>query len=229
MDLEILELSDYSIFVGDIWAEFHRFIEEKKYQKFFILVDENTEGLCFEPFREQFPTEKTHIVRTKSGELNKNLDTCQIIWNQLFEHGADRKSSLIINLAGGVMGDMGGFCASTFKRGFDFIQMPTTLLSQVDSSIGGKLGIDYAHVKNSIGVFANPKAVFIFPEFLKTLSEREVRSGFAEIIKHALIADKKQWLALQKMTDLTTPDWTKYLIPSLKIKQNIVKIDPFES
>ena len=185
-----LQLSDYQISVGNIWAEFNSFLKQKNYTQTLVLVDENTEGACLERFRAHFP-EHIHIIRIVSGETNKTIETCQLIWQAMFAANADRRSVLIC-VGGGVIGDMGGFAASTFKRGIDFIQMPTTLLSQVDSSIGGKLGIDFAAVKNSIGVFANPKAVFITSEFLTTLSPREVRSGFAEIVKHALIADAEQ-------------------------------------
>ncbi len=225
--MKILKLSDYQIVVGDFWASFADFLTKKNYSKIIVLVDENTEGSCFERFRSHFPTDIAAIIRVPSGEINKTIDTCQHIWRELFTAQADRNSVLLC-VGGGVIGDMGGFAASTFKRGIDFIQMPTTLLSQVDSSIGGKLGIDFQEVKNSIGVFANPKAVFISSDFLTTLSPREVRSGFGEIIKHALIADAKQWKTLSKIKDLTTVDWTKIIVPSLKIKQHIVKIDPFE-
>jgi 3-dehydroquinate synthase len=224
--MQTLKLSDYNIYIGDIWAEFQAFLAKKNYTKIFILSDDNTEKHCFLPYIDQFPV-KIHTIRIQAGESHKTLETCQYIWKCLFEQEGGR-NSLLVNLGGGVIGDMGGFCASTYKRGIDFVQMPTTLLSQVDASIGGKLGIDFFNVKNSIGVFANPKAVFINPEFLKTLSMRERRSGFAEIIKHALIMDKKQWVALQKINDLDTIDWAKYLVPSLKIKQKVVKIDPFE-
>jgi 3-dehydroquinate synthase len=225
--MKILKLSDYQIVVGDFWVSFADFLTKKNYSKIIVLVDENTEGSCFERFRPSFPADIAAIIRVPSGEINKTIETCQHIWRALFTAQADRNSVLIC-VGGGVIGDMGGFAASTFKRGIDFIQMPTTLLSQVDSSIGGKLGIDFQEVKNSIGVFANPKAVFISSEFLTTLSPREVRSGFGEIIKHALIADAKQWKALSKIKDLTTVDWTKIIVPSLKIKQHIIKIDPFE-
>jgi 3-dehydroquinate synthase len=110
----------------------------------------------------------------------------------------------------------------------DFVQMPTTLLSQVDASIGGKLGVDFMQVKNSIGVFRNPQGVYIDPRFLQTLSLRELRSGFAEIIKHSLIADREQWETLCKITGLEEVDWPKLIIPSLRIKQRVVEIDPFE-
>jgi 3-dehydroquinate synthase len=221
-----LQLSDYQITVGNFWAKFAHFLKQKNYTKTLVLVDENTEGGCFDRFRVHFP-DATHVIRIASGEMNKTIDTCQQIWREMFAANADRRSVLIC-VGGGVIGDMGGFTASTYKRGMDFIQMPTTLLSQVDSSIGGKLGIDFAAVKNSIGVFANPKAVFISSDFLTTLSAREVRSGFAEIVKHALIADAEQWADLNKIEDLTTVNWDKIIVPSLKVKQKVVEIDPFE-
>ena len=224
--MTILQLADYQIFVGNFWSEFKAFLQQKNYTQTLVLVDENTEGACLERFRSHFP-EKIHVIRIPSGEVNKTIETCQKIWLEMFATHADRHSVLIC-LGGGVIGDMGGFSASTFKRGIDFIQIPTTLLSQVDSSIGGKLGIDFAAVKNSIGVFANPKAVFISSDFLTTLSAREVRSGFGEIIKHALIADVEQWTDLIKIDNLTTVDWDKIITPSLKVKQRVVEIDPFE-
>jgi 3-dehydroquinate synthase len=134
----------------------------------------------------------------------------------------------MINLGGGVVGDMGGFCASTYKRGIDFIQIPTTLLSMVDASIGGKLGIDFNGVKNSIGVFKDPKAVFVDPFFLETLPKRELRSGFAEIIKHALISDKFLWQEISSINIHKEQNWTPIIIDSLKVKQKIVVDDPFE-
>ncbi len=221
-----LALSSYNIHVGDFWAAWKRFLGEKKYSHVFILVDEHTEKLCLAPNRAHFP-ENAHVISISAGEQHKNLETTQIIWKEMFGALADRQA-LLVNLGGGVIGDMGGFCAATFKRGFDFVQMPTTLLAQVDASIGGKLGIDFAQVKNSIGVFCNPKAVFIAPEFLATLPNREKLSGFAEIIKHALIADVKQWDALKKIENIEAVDWASYIVPSLKIKQHIVEIDPFE-
>ena len=221
-----LSLGTYNIHVGDFWLMWKRFLDDKKYSRVIILVDAHTEKLCLAPNRNRFPDD-AYIISIPPGEQNKNLDTVQMIWQELFMALADRQA-LLVNLGGGVIGDMGGFCAATFKRGFDFVQMPTTLLAQVDASIGGKLGIDFAQVKNSIGVFANPKAVFISPEFLNTLSGRERLSGFAEIIKHALIADVKQWDLIKKIDTVEGINWEKYIIPSLKIKQHIVEIDPFE-
>ena len=221
-----LDLDTYSIFVGDFWTDFNILLEELSASKIFVLVDENTLENCVPIFRKKTKTDCEHIV-IPAGEQFKNLETCQHIWSELMRLGADRKS-LMVNLGGGVIGDMGGFCASTFKRGFRFIQIPTTLLSQVDASVGGKLGIDFESVKNSIGVFNNPEGVFIDPVFLKTLSKEEVRSGFAEMIKHSLIADASQWKQFQNITSIDDVNWLELLPPSLQIKQKIVEEDPFE-
>ncbi len=225
--MQILKLDTYSIFIGDIWAELHSFLQRSNYTHTFILVDENTLELCLPIFFKNLKNTHSEIIIVPPGEQFKNIETCQHIWSELMRLNADRKS-LLINLGGGVIGDMGGFCASTFKRGIDFIQIPTTLLSQVDSSIGGKLGIDFENVKNSIGVFQNPQAVFIDTVFLKTLSTEEVRSGMAEMLKHGLIANASHWEELLEIDDLETTVWEKYLPASLQVKQQIVEEDPFE-
>lgn len=221
-----LDLDTYSIFIGNAWEDFNLLVEKLSPSKVFVLVDENTLEHCVPIFQKNTKSNCEYIV-IPAGEQYKNLETCQHIWSELMRLDADRKS-LLVNLGGGVIGDMGGFCASTFKRGFRFIQIPTTLLSQVDASVGGKLGIDFENVKNSIGVFNNPEGVFIDPTFLNTLSKEEVRSGFAEMIKHSLIADAKQWAIFQNITSFEKVNWEELLPPSLKIKQKIVEEDPFE-
>ena len=225
--MEVISLQDYRIYIGKDWSPFEQLLTERQYAKVLVVVDENTEACCLPRLRAQLSAFPISIIRIPAGEQFKTINTCQDIWQQMMDHNADRKS-LTINLGGGVIGDMGGFCASTFKRGMDFIQVPTTLLSQVDASIGGKLGIDFMDVKNSVGVFNNPQAVFIFPEFLKTLPFREIRSGFAEIIKHSLIADAGQWQRIQTLPSLREVNWPDLLVPSLEIKKRIVLEDPFE-
>lgn len=223
---EVLELADYSIHLGDCRSPLQTFLAERKYSQVIVLTDEHTHPLCLPRIKEVLPA-NAHFLEIPAGEKHKTIATCQYIWQQLLSLGIDRRA-VMLNLGGGVIGDMGGFCASTFKRGIDFIQIPTTLLSQVDASIGGKLGIDFGEVKNSIGVFQNPQAVFIDPAFLNTLPQRELRSGFAEIIKHALIADTNQWSTLAAMESMNTIDWSTLIGPSLRIKQAIVSADPFE-
>lgn len=225
--METIELQDYTIYIGNFWNNFNDFLSKRNYSKIAVIVDENTEKHCLPILKQRSNFKDFIIIKIASGEEHKTINTCQFIWQRMMDLGLERRS-LTINLGGGVIGDMGGFCASTFKRGMDFIQIPTTLLSQVDASIGGKLGIDFNHIKNSIGIFKNPQAVFIEPEFLKTLPEREIRSGFAELIKHSLIADSENWNYLQSIQHLDKVNWTTFLKPSLLIKKRIVEEDPFE-
>ena len=225
--MQTITLHDYKIFVGDFRSPLRTLLQARQYTIIGVLVDENTRRDCLPAVAEVLADFPHFIIEIPSGEINKNLQTCTHIWSEMM-HGDTDRNSLLINLGGGVIGDTGGFCASTFKRGIDFLQIPTTLLAQADASIGGKLGIDFNHIKNSIGVFNNPQAVLIDTDFLQTLSLREVRSGFAEIIKHALIADAAHWPKLLKIQDLSAVNWGVYLPTSLKIKQHITEADPFE-
>ena len=225
--MQVLKLDTYSIFIGNVWDSVNKFLQEKNYVQTYVLVDENTMKDCLPIFLDKVKNVPSAVIVVPPGETFKTIATCQHIWSELLRTNANRKS-LLINLGGGVIGDMGGFCAATYKRGIDFIQIPTTLLSQVDSSIGGKLGIDFENVKNSIGVFQNPQAVFIDTIFLKTLPVEEVRSGMAEMLKHGLIADKSHWEELLVIDDLENTPWEKYLPASLHVKKRIVEEDPFE-
>ncbi|NRB53838.1 MAG: 3-dehydroquinate synthase [Saprospiraceae bacterium] len=223
--MRTIELGTYQISIGDFEVPLRQLLAAKDYSNVFVIVDENTKRFCLPLLRQVFAAVK--LIEIAAGEENKGIDTCQVIWTQLMEQKADR-NSLVLNLGGGVIGDMGGFCASTFKRGMDFIQMPSTLLSQVDASIGGKLGIDFLQVKNSIGLFKDPQAVLVDIRFLRTLPANEIRSGFAEIVKHSLIADREQWDRIKLIRDLQDIDWEEYVYPSLLIKQQVVEQDPFE-
>ena len=225
--MQRIDLQDYSIFLGFIWDAWNQFLRTSSYSKVIVLVDQNTAKDCFPILKAYTKSVPLQVMRIPAGEQHKNIETCQQIWSSLMQMNIDRKA-LLVNLGGGVIGDMGGFCAGTYKRGIDFVQFPTTLLSQVDASIGGKLGIDFNDVKNSIGLFQNPQAVFLFPEFFNTLSAREIRSGFAEIIKHSLIADVTQWNKIKQIGDLNAVNWLDYLHDSLMVKKQIVEIDPFE-
>ncbi|MEL6989156.1 MAG: iron-containing alcohol dehydrogenase, partial [Bacteroidota bacterium] len=170
--MEIISLANYSIYIGDIWPAVQQSIKMGNYSGLYVLVDENTAEHCLPILRVALSDYEFEVIQIESGEERKNLDTCSNIWEALKNKEANRKS-LLINLGGGVIGDIGGFCAATYMRGIDFIQIPTTLLSQVDSSIGGKLGIDFKAYKNFVGLFKDPKAVFIYSPFLETLPERE--------------------------------------------------------
>ena len=190
-----------------------------------ILVDENTLVHCLPKLS---VVRETPLIQINSGEKNKNIETCNIIWQQLTDIKFTRKS-LLINLGGGVIGDMGGFVAATFKRGIQFINIPTTLLSQVDASIGGKLGIDFNEFKNHIGVFKDPDAIIICDEFLSTLGRRELKSGFAEIIKHGLIYDLNYWKEIRINLFSEITNWQYLIKKSVFLKADVVEKDPYES
>ena len=211
---------DYSIWIGENSLSK---LDISTYSKVAILVDENTKRDCLFKLPQ---IENALIIEIKSGEEYKNISTCNFIWEQLTINNFDR-NALLINLGGGVIGDIGGFCAATYKRGLEFIHIPTTLLAMVDASVGGKLGIDFKGFKNQIGLFNNPKAVLISSEFLETLAESELKSGFAEVVKHALISDNSLWLKL-KNTPFTDLDWEDIIDTSVQIKNKIVLADPFE-
>lgn len=165
------------------------------------------------------------VIEIPAGEKYKNLDSCLAVWKALSDKGADRKS-LLINLGGGVVCDLGGFVAATYKRGIAFINIPTTLLSMVDASAGGKTGIDLDGLKNQVGVIEDAVQVLIWPEFLDTLSEREVYSGFAEMLKHGLIQDRNYWSALR---NLDSPrHFREHIHHSVAIKASVVCQDPKE-
>ncbi len=191
--------------------------------KLFVLVDKNTELHCY-PVLKPFLTNH-HLISVADGELNKTLDTCNFIWQELTNYEADR-NALFINLGGGVITDMGGFCAATYKRGINFINIPTTLLAQVDASVGGKTGVDFQGYKNHIGLFAEPIAVLIDTVFHETLEKNQMASGFAEMLKHGLIADKAHWDLLvkngYKSVDIAL------IKHSVDIKEKVVKTDPHE-
>ena len=225
--MEAIQLKDYTIHLGPLQSSLPGFLEGLSYSALFVLADGNTQEHCLPLLDEALGHSKYDLIQILPGEAHKNLETCQEIWAQLMERRAGR-DALVLNLGGGVIGDMGGFCAATFKRGVRFIQIPTTLLSQVDASIGGKLGVDFLQVKNSIGLFRDPLGVFIDPVFLETLPWRELRSGYAEIIKHSLIADAAQWMRLQQLHRLDEAGWKALIAPSLHIKKRIVEADPFE-
>lgn len=213
-----------SVIISPISSGLSQFFAQKNYSKVMVLVDTHTKKHCYPLVKDILPTHK--VITIKAGEQFKNLDTCEQIWEEMTKNELDRHA-LLINLGGGVIGDMGGFCAATYKRGIDFIQIPTTLLSQVDASVGGKLGIDFKGFKNHIGVFTLPKTVLIDDVFLKTLPQNEIRSGFAEIIKHCLIRDRSKWNEI-KTVDLENQNLADLIQHSVEIKEQVVGEDPTE-
>jgi len=199
------------------------------YSKIFILVDENTSQYCLPHLLNNLSTEiEIEIIELEVGEIHKNITTCTEVWGALSELGGDRKS-IMINLGGGVISDLGGFVACTFKRGIDFINIPTTLLSMVDASIGGKNGVDLGNLKNQIGIIREPKAVIVDTQFLSTLPQKEMRSGLAEMLKHGLIFDKKYWDKFKNLKDLHTEDLNQLIHQSIQIKNTIVCEDLTEN
>lgn len=213
-----------SVVIAPIGESLPDFLSSKQYSKIVVIADNNTKRHCYPILKAFLP--KHSVVTVPSGEAHKTLATCEKIWEAMTKDELDRHA-LVINVGGGVIGDMGGFCAAVYKRGIDFIQVPTTLLSQVDASVGGKLGIDFQGFKNHLGVFNIPKSVLIDPVFLNTLPEREIRSGFAEIIKHCLIADGAKWEEI-RAKDFEAQKWPDLIAHSVKIKQQVVDQDPTE-
>lgn len=203
------------------------YTKTNRFSKVFVLTDANTAIHCLPVFKKEFAevADAVHLS-IPSGEIHKNLDTCMKLWEQLSEQGADRKS-LLLNLGGGVVTDLGGFVASTYQRGISFVNIPTTLLSMVDASVGGKTGVDLGTLKNQIGVIQNPDLVLIRPGYLATLDNRQLRSGFAEMLKHGLIMDHQYWEQLKDLENFQSLD--RWIYRSVQLKNEVVMADPKES
>ncbi|MDT0558719.1 3-dehydroquinate synthase [Ichthyenterobacterium sp. W332] len=203
-------------------------LAEKNYSKVVVIVDENTHQSCLPLFLSRVESDIVFdIIEIEAGEMSKTIDTCTSVWEALSDLGFDRKS-LIINLGGGVVTDLGGFVACTFKRGINYINIPTSLLAMVDASVGGKTGVDLGVIKNQIGVIATGEMVIIDTEFLATLPQNHLRSGLAEMLKHGLIADRKYWDTLSDLSQLHIEDLEQLIYESVIIKNNIVNSDPNE-
>lgn len=230
----IFDLGSYSIHVGNLSTGFPGWLREHEYSQVFIITDEHTQRHCFPLFSDKTGLSPQPLsISLPSGEAHKNLMTCERLWQSMLEAHLDRRA-LVVNLGGGVVGDMGGFCAATWKRGLDFVQVPTTLLAMTDAAIGGKLGVDFQGIKNVIGIFQHPAAVFVDPVFLLTLPERELRSGLAEVIKHALIGDPELLQLIEVSQNIVQREamqpafWHHVLCASIAVKARIVKEDPRE-
>jgi 3-dehydroquinate synthase len=198
------------------------------YSKVFVVTDETIQPLLFDKLVAALPVKAAPII-LPAGEKQKTIGNIQKIWTAMLEAGCDRKS-LVINLGGGVIGDMGGFAASTYMRGVDFLNIPTTLLSQVDASVGGKTGFNFGGVKNLIGTFNQPVAVIIDPETLDGLPKREFLSGFAEVIKHGLVADAGYFkeITAKPPLEFTKAELEEIISRSCQIKTDIVQHDVAE-
>lgn len=210
--------------IGPLAETLPAFLQNRNYSGVVVIADSKTRRYCYPVLRPLLPRHR--LITVPSGEAHKTLASCEQIWQAMTDASLDRHA-LAINIGGGVIGDMGGFCASVYKRGIDFVQVPTTLLSQVDASVGGKLGIDFHGLKNHLGVFTMPQQVLIDPVFLKSLPFRELRSGFAEIVKHCLIADAEKWNQIRKI-DFEDQDWAGLIAHSVAIKSKVVEEDPKE-
>ncbi|HIX55166.1 MAG TPA: 3-dehydroquinate synthase [Candidatus Sphingobacterium stercoripullorum] len=224
--MHVIESLGYQVVFDRSLSSLVKFIEDRSYSQVLILVDSNTVDYCLPLLEEAIDNRIDYdVIEIEAGEENKTIETCQEVWKAMIEFGVDR-NSLLLNLGGGVVTDLGGFVASTYKRGVDFIQIPTTLLSQVDASVGGKTGVDLGNLKNIIGTFTQPQAVVISGEFLNTLDKRQVISGLAEVIKHGLISDKALFLELQKCDLFNLTD--QVLFRSVELKNEVVLVDPHE-
>ena len=204
-------------------------IDQCPHDRLFIITDENTHRLCMPQLKSTSLIDNVHEIIISPEDINKNIETLSYVWQILSDNGATRHS-LIINLGGGMVTDLGGFAAATFKRGMAYINIPTTLLAMVDASVGGKTGINFNGLKNEIGVFAPANSVLIETEFLKSLDNENFFSGFAEMIKHGLISTEAHWVELLTFnTQVIDYTYLKTLVgQSVKVKEDIVEQDPFE-
>lgn len=230
--LHTFEIAGSPVYVGqsvfdELIDHLGTFLSTK--ETIFLLVDENTNEHCYPLLIGMIPQlEKAHKIVIPPGESNKTLLTCEKIWNQMAVAGANR-NSLLVNLGGGVICDMGGFAASVFHRGMAYISIPTSLMAMTDASMGGKTGVDLYSLKNQIGLFSKSAGVYVWPGFLETLPHRQMLSGFAEMLKHALIADGDFWKKLTMIPMAVIVNWEDHILEAIRIKSRIVNSDPDET
>jgi len=222
--------SGYQVLFSDTaYAVLQSFLSSASHSSVFILVDSNTQKHCLPLFLKKNPElSNTPVLQIDAGEENKHLESCEKVWQQLSDLGADRKS-LLINLGGGVVTDLGGFVAAAFKRGIDFVNVPTTLLSMVDASVGGKTGVDLGGLKNQIGIITHPKMVIIDTQYLDTLPDNECKSGYAEMLKHGIIRDPAYFDELSVYKSPKEENLERYIHHSVAIKNEVVTQDLYES
>ena len=215
-------------FNSTCYKELNAYLKANRFSLIFIIVDSNTHDECLPKFMSHLETDvPIEIIEIEAGEQHKTIDTCVGVWNALSDLGADRKS-LIINLGGGVVTDLGGFVACTFKRGIKYINVPTSLLAMVDASVGGKTGVDLGNLKNQVGVINSGEMVLVDSSFLETLPQSHLKSGLAEMLKHGLIHDKTYWNRVSNLSEQTLADLDQLIYESVVIKHEIVEKDPFE-
>lgn len=222
-------MSQRVIISTNLESEIAEALAECEHDKIFVLTDETTVVKCWPVVKNYFSLKDAKVITIGATDTYKDLDTMVHVWKSLGEGGASRHSCMI-NLGGGMVTDLGGFAAATFKRGINFINIPTTLLSMVDASVGGKTGINFGGLKNEIGVFCDSKFVILDTEFLRTLDAENICSGYAEMLKHGLISDEKMWAELVGF-DLAHPDLQqlqRMVGDSVAVKERIVEQDPHE-
>ncbi|MBK7030840.1 MAG: 3-dehydroquinate synthase [Bacteroidales bacterium] len=223
-----MNLKDFIFTGSDGWQKLAYIVDQYPLKGVFILVDENTRDHCLPVVFEKCPALKSSdIITVQSGEENKTITSAVKVWQELSNLGALR-NSLLICLGGGMVSDLGGFVAATYKRGMDYILMPTSLLGMVDAAIGGKTGLNLDGLKNQVGLISAPKGVFLMTEFLQTLPERHFKSGFAEMVKHALISDRSHYNELLQCNLLKDADADKLIYHSAAVKIGVVESDPHE-
>ena len=191
------------------------------YDKFFVLTDENIYGIYSSMIASMLPEKEITKIVVPAGEQSKSIENVMLIWNKLLDAKAGR-DALLINLGGGTMSDLGGFAAATYKRGIDFVNVPTTLLAMIDASIGGKNGINFNNYKNQIGLFSEAQSVIINPQFLKTLNERDILSGLAEMMKYAFVSDAS-------FLDLDADNYLDFIEKAAMTKDEVVALDMRET
>lgn len=211
------------------YTELNQLLKNTNFSNLFVLVDENTHEHCLPKFLSQIETTAAiEIIEIDSGEEHKTIETCFGVWNAMSELNADRKS-LLINLGGGVITDLGGFVASTYRRGIAFVNVPTSLLAMVDASVGGKTGVDLGGLKNQIGVVNLGEMVLVDTSFLNTLPKNQIRSGLAEMLKHGLITQGDYWDKMANLREYTSNTLDNLIYESVIIKKEIVEKDPNEN
>lgn len=204
-------------------------LSECEHDKLFVLTDTTTQEMCLPVLQKFYCMKEAKVITIPASDSHKDIESLMMVWKGLQEGGASRHSCMI-NLGGGMVTDLGGFAASTFKRGINFINIPTTLLAMVDASVGGKTGINFGGLKNEVGVFNDSKFVILDTEFLKTLDTENICSGYAEMLKHGLISTEAMWEELVSF-DLANPDLKqlqRMVGDSVKVKERIVEQDPHE-
>ncbi|MGZ3861818.1 MAG: 3-dehydroquinate synthase [Bacteroidia bacterium] len=224
-----LKSAGYSVyFEKGPFSYLNGFLRENSFSSVFILCDTNTKRDCLPALlKKTSGLKKAKVFVIPAGERGKNIETVNKVWDFLLESDADR-NSLFISVGGGVVCDLGGFAASTFKRGINFIHIPTTLLAMADASVGGKTGVDFKGYKNLIGTIMQPQGVFINEIFLKSLPARQTKNGIAEIIKAALIANPALWKRFLAVKNISGINVTQFIQDSVVVKNEIVKKDPNE-